>query len=393
MLNRQPQPLWPDTAPSAQTQVDQQTLPTIRPVEISSARDAEGAEETIRLHNIIPGEDPERLVDLDGEGDDGGSGDGGGIEADGEGLGDDYNGPDVSDEVDDEHDPMEEEDTGTGIKPSRSRRLPDWLHKAFETRLVEASPAFRNNEGLPRLYFENQTFWFPSRSKFFMLRNEIPSPQQLHNPRFFLWDPEPLCKGIPCPNCRTILQRHGHISHPRRIVDVDSTFWIIGYRYRCRVCVHPKSKKNTVTFRSWDSRILAVLPRALADEFPAHLSHRSGLSKTLFAWMRTCFQCGIGAKQFSDALRVQHLLKYDELYLQYLHELAFRSLNGWLGQKYETFPAFNDISPRGPHGFVPGAQWLKDMYDRFIEEHRHYFNQHTAMLSAEICALDHSHKV
>jgi len=33
------------------------------------------------------------------------------------------------------------------------------------------------------------------------------------------------------------------------------------------------------------------------------------------------------------------------------------------------------------------------MYDRFMEDHRHEFNQHTAMLSAEICAIDHSHKV
>jgi hypothetical protein len=267
------------------------------------------------------------------------------------------------------------------------------LLKAFEDRLAEAGPAFHNDEGLPHLYYENKTFWFPCRSIFFVLRNETPSPQQLHNPRFFLWDPEPLCKCIPCPNCRTILQRHAHISHPRRVVDADSTFWIIGYRYRCQACIHPKSKKFTVTFRSWDSRILAALPRSLADEFPARLSHRSGMSKTIFSWMRACFQCGMGAKQFSDALRVQHLLKYDELHLQYLHELASRSLDGWRGQKYERFLAFDNTSPQGPHGFVPGAQWLKDMYDCFIEEHQHDFNQHTAMLSAEICALDHSHKV
>jgi hypothetical protein len=33
------------------------------------------------------------------------------------------------------------------------------------------------------------------------------------------------------------------------------------------------------------------------------------------------------------------------------------------------------------------------MYDRFIEEHKEELEQHTAMLSAEICAIDHSHKV
>ncbi|KAF8799068.1 ribonuclease H-like protein [Phlegmacium glaucopus] len=33
------------------------------------------------------------------------------------------------------------------------------------------------------------------------------------------------------------------------------------------------------------------------------------------------------------------------------------------------------------------------MYNNYIEKHQHDFNQHTAMLTAEICAIDHSHKV
>ncbi|KAF8057819.1 hypothetical protein FPV67DRAFT_1394478, partial [Lyophyllum atratum] len=47
----------------------------------------------------------------------------------------------------------------------------------------------------------------------------------------------------------------------------------------------------------------------------------------------------------------------------------------------------------GFHGFVPSAQWLRDIYDQFIEEHRDQFNQHTAMLTAKICAIDHSFKL
>lgn len=64
--------------------------------------------------------------------------------------------------------------------------------------------------------------------------------------------------------------------------------------------IHPRSGKQTVTFQSWDSRILAVLPPELAAEFPARLSYRSGMSTTLFSWIRSCFQNGMGAKPFSD---------------------------------------------------------------------------------------------
>jgi hypothetical protein len=220
-------------------------------------------------------------------------------------------------------------------------------------------------------------------------------PQSLFKARFFLWDPEPLCHGgIACPNCSMKLRRHGHIHIPRRCVDLDGQFWIIGFRYHCPNCKPNLSPGLTATFQSWDNRILAVLPRELSAEFPARLSHRSGMSASVFKFMRSCFQNGMGAKQFSDALQVQHLEMYDQLTLQYLNYLAHRqSISGMQGEKYEAFLPYDDYSSKGPHGFVPSSQWLRDMYDQFIEENQDRLNQHTGMLSAEICAIDHSHKV
>ena len=114
----------------------------------------------------------------------------------------------------------------------------------------------------------------------------------------------------------------------------------------------------------------------------------------MFDWMRSCFQNGMGAKRFSDALLVQHLLRYDKLHLQYLDFLAHccQDLAKFTNIKYKSFLSFDDTSPDGYHGFVPSSQWLRDVYDNFIEEHRHDFNQHMGMLMAEICAIDHSHK-
>jgi len=110
--------------------------------------------------------------------------------------------------------------------------------------------------------------------------------------------------------------------------------------------------------------------------------------------MRACLQNGMGAKQFSDALRVQHTEQYDQLHVQYLNWLAEqRSMHNWAGMRYKAFLPYQDRSPDGFAGFAPSAQWLRDVYDGFIEEHRDEFEQHTAMLSANICAIDHSHKV
>src|SRR6266487_470988 len=286
-----------------------------------------------------------------------------------------------------EDDPDEDEEDGednanhanstTPLKP-----LPTWLKSAFDLKVKESACGIRGPDGLPPLYSKQKTFWFPRPSNYFLLHGNTVSPQVLYNPRFFLWDPAALCPGgIPCPNCHVVLRPHGYIGHPRRCVDVNGTFWMIGYRYRCPTCTHPKSGKSTVTFRSWDSRILALLPQSLLAEFPARLSHRSALSLSTLSLMRSCFQNGMGAKQFSDSLRVQHLEQYDKLHLQYLHWLTeHQNMSDWMGKQFKSFPSYQDRSPDGFGGFSPSAQWLRDVYDGFIEEHRQEMNQHTSML-------------
>jgi hypothetical protein len=131
----------------------------------------------------------------------------------------------------------------------------------------------------------------------------------------------------------------------------------------------------------------------LAAEFPAQLSHQSGISTSLFSWMRSSFNYGMGSKQFTDVLHMQHILRYDLLELQYLNHILTFALDGWLGQRFAAFPPFDDISSRGPHLYTPCAALCRNFYDNFIDEHCAEINQHTAMLTAIICAIDHSHKV
>ena len=102
----------------------------------------------------------------------------------------------------------------------------------------------------------------------------------------------------------------------------------------------------------------------------------------------------MGAKQFSDTLRVLHIERYDLLHLQYLDWLVERyHINNWMGKKFAAFLPYEDHSPDGYAGFSPSAVWLRDVYDGFMEEHRSEIHQHTAMLIGDICAIDHSHKV
>ncbi|CAK5267877.1 unnamed protein product, partial [Mycena citricolor] len=314
-----------------------------------------------------------------------------------DGIGEDPGGDDDEDDGDSDGLSGGQESSSADPKPQRTPRpYPTWVTSRFTSHV--AASAQRGADGLPPLYRDHKSFWFLAEDPFFSTQNvEDLKPESLFHPRFFLWDPMALGQ-VPCPRegCRSNLNRHATIKRPRRCVDFDDTFYMIGYRYRCPKCVHSKSGKNTVTYNSWDAAILCKIPRALANAFPAVLSHRSAISERVFMFMRSCFQSGMGAKQFSDALRVRHLENYDKLQVSYLSTIArARSDNIWLGanRKYKHFLPFEDMSSDGFHGYIPSSQLLRDLFDRFIEHHGPDFNQAISLLTGWLCAIDHSFKL
>ena len=90
---------------------------------------------------------------------------------------------------------------------------------------------------------------------------------------------------------------------------------------------------------------------------------------------------------------MQHLLQYDMLELQYLKHLATNSLDDCLQHKYHVFPEFNNVSLISPHLYTPSATMCYNLYYNFIDKHCDEINQHTTMLTMNICTIDHSHKV
>ena len=125
------------------------------------------------------------------------------------------------------------------------------------------------------------------------------------------------------------------------------------------------------------------------------MTHRSAISLPLFHFIWGCFQSGMGSKQVSDVICCQHLRRYDELQIQYYDAIRLQKngIGRFCDLRYIAFSTFNDQSDSGYYGFSPSSQWLRDVYDSFIEEHEPELNQHTSMLPAMICRIDHSFKV
>ncbi|KJA22277.1 hypothetical protein HYPSUDRAFT_202294 [Hypholoma sublateritium FD-334 SS-4] len=112
------------------------------------------------------------------------------------------------------------------------------------------------------------------------------------------------------------------------------------------------------------------------------------------AWLMRPFKAHVDASQskFRDAKGLPPLYSKDArlsfhrpstLFLLNHPQLS-PEMDEWIGKQYPSFLPFNDTSTDGPRNFVPSAQWLRDLYDMFIEEHQQDFNQHMALLSAEI---------
>ena len=140
------------------------------------------------------------------------------------------------------------------------------------------------------------------------------------------------------------------------------------------------------------SQVMTSLPNGLAAEFPGTLTHRSGPASSVFALQWSFFVNGIGAKQFSNLLCTLHLCKFDLMQIQCLEIIDIMCLTcPWSNTIYEPFSSYDD--PEGYAGFVPCSQWLQDLFDCFVEKHNIDIEQFTAMLSARVCAIDHSHKI
>ncbi|KNZ75180.1 hypothetical protein J132_04665 [Termitomyces sp. J132] len=293
------------------------------------------------------------------------------------------------DEIEGDDDEAENGINSNGDSKNWRQPHPSWFQKIFQSIIEELTKDRNGLSGRSRHYTAG-IFWLPCQAVWFHLSKQNLRPTDTFLPKFFYWDPLDLLKesGIPCPTCGHALTRHGFVDRPRRVVDIDTCFWLIGALYRCRMNSMGGCGK---IFRSWDFRILDKLPRPLAAEFPAKLTWRSALSWRAFGILRSCIQHGMGASEVAEMFRMQHLQRYDEIRLQYLHTKAAHI--HLPHQHYEPFLSFEDQSDNGFHGFTPSGQWLRDVYDDVMEGHRDTLNQHTAMLPGRVCAIDHSHKI
>jgi hypothetical protein len=162
--------------------------------------------------------------------------------------------------------------------------MPLWLLSNYRDLCESLRAEMNQNESRrPSAYNAGQFLLPPKNPLFTAARSNHLSPRLFYEPHYYLWLPH-LFNQIPCPACKAAkrtndngsavtLRLHGWPRAPRRVVDLDYTLYIVGYRYYCGLSACRK------TYQSWAPAIMDVLPPAVAAQsIPPHISMRGDRS-------------------------------------------------------------------------------------------------------------------
>ena len=176
----------------------------------------------------------------------------------------------------------------------------------------------------------------------------------------------------------------------------------MGYRYECTDSAKHETKKIR-TYMSTDGKIIRQLPEYLQSQFPAYLTAKSGLSKTVGDLYRLCIQNSVGPKRFQKILRVLHQLKHSRLELQYLQAAISRKsdptlkkvfTNSKTHQRKDKIVPFSKFDDRSKYaGHFPSAQYLRLFYTAYIAEIRHLIDKQMQVLDGIYLKGDHTFKI
>ena len=194
-----------------------------------------------------------------------------------------------------------------------------------------------------------------------------------------------------CPTCKNNqhVVTHGfedkHYGRP--IVDLCSTYYIIGRQYKCNHCEEQKNEieraleqsaeandceieevKYKYTFRAWDRGSLPYLPRGLGEEFPAFLTHTSGVDKKIVDMMRPLFDKGFRPEALSNLLLEMHAKEYTRQWLRHERDIAARRKSSNRNTKPEFSSNFADVEKYD--GKVPKGSYLATVYKVYHESIR-----------------------
>lgn len=284
----------------------------------------------------------------------------------------------MSEQYDQTNEPDEEEGTS----------LLEGIVKIYLTHVRDSIDKELKDRKLPSCYSSHGFFIRPGALYFAYKKARledglIPNPAYL--PSVFVWLPSELGEGerILCTteNCT-------HAGHPmstkgwnnspiaRRVIGLSENYYILTKRLHCK-----GSCKTNMNY--YDPRVMKQLSPELADEFPAFLTHRSGIDKELLELIRDGMAMGVNSNMWSTMIRTAHMRKHALRELKYCHAAATATTeadkNRISRPKFEVFSQFSDKD--GYSGHYPSRSYINRVYVDYIQHIRPMLDQYMSSLT------------
>ena len=149
-----------------------------------------------------------------------------------------------------------------------------------------------------------------------------------------------------CPHClsNSAVAPHGfRDNHAGRvIVGIKETYYTISRRYICQRCKDEVNEKKAemeafaqdneiqvtlddnnmhYTFMGWNKSCLLLLPHGRGEKFPAFLTHRAGMDKTVVNMLRPLLNAGMRPDRISKLLLELHSKEFTDQCLSHEYEI------------------------------------------------------------------------
>ncbi|KAJ3821689.1 hypothetical protein F5880DRAFT_1485618, partial [Lentinula raphanica] len=263
-------------------------------------------------------------------------------------------------------------------------------------RILEGIKADLSLGRKPRPYREGD-FWIRPKHPAFALEEAATTgytPTPLYERAVFLWLPDLLtsaglrCTLILCLTSENVFNDDllGFNDDPiaRRIRHKPVDYFLLTARYRC----NKKRHNNPGCGLSWqgtDPHIIGQLARHWQESFPAFLSSRGGIDKSLMAELRSTSANRFGATPYAELVSELQRRYHSTLELSYL---ACAQSHGFQKDQVPPFSPFED--PLQFAGAAPSPQYMKAMFTDWFAAYRIYMERDLASTSGLRLSGDHT---
>ncbi|KAJ7213263.1 hypothetical protein C8J57DRAFT_1602153 [Mycena rebaudengoi] len=299
----------------------------------------------------------------------------------------------------------------TSDRPPEQAPEPGGIIQAYLDSTLAAIKQQITLHGMPDCYRQG-SFWHRPPDKWFALQKfkgsgDPIAPDPLYHRPVFVWLPMLLLpkdftlkclfcmKGVMTANgvFNTLQTAHksdaatiyeGWNSNPvaRQVTDLVSCYHVLTQRVACRHGCHKSCSL-------YDEKILEQLPSHLRSEFPAFLTHRSGIDKTLMTLVRSTIAAGLTPNAWERVLRELHVHNRDLAELSYLHALK-ACAPASLPSPLIPFSMFSDRD--GYAGFSPSRWYINTVFVEYMGHIKPHQDQSMAALPATTISWDQSFK-